>query len=105
MSRIDPVRQLRRLRRSEPERPDAPDEARSTLPVPVGAARTLPPSPEPAEGGAGFTAHLLGQGGERRGLKGGSPVLDTARTAYNRIEYSGKNDRRARKGRIAKTDV
>jgi hypothetical protein len=105
MSRIDPVRQLRRLRRSEPDRADAPDEVRSTLPVPVGPARTLPPSPETADGGAAFSAQLLGQGGERRGLKGGATVLDTAKAVYNRTEYSGKNDRRARKGRITKTEV
>jgi hypothetical protein len=108
MSRIDPIRQLRRLRRPDsanPDAPDAPEEVRSNLPVPVGAARTLPGSKPPAEGGAGFAAHLMGQDGQRRGLRAGPAVIDIAKASYNKVEYSGSHDRRARKGRAAKTEV
>ena len=31
--------------------------------------------------------------------------IDSASASYNRIEWSGGNDRRARKGRIAKTEI
>lgn len=36
-----------------------------------------------------FAAHLLGQDGQRRGLRGGAPVLAAARSAYLEAEYSG----------------
>ena len=72
------------------------------LPVPVAG----PPSPPlPEDGAAAFTAQLIGQGGEKRGLKGGKPVLDKARHAYVEAEWTGPNDRRLKAGKIAKTEV
>lgn len=50
-------------------------------------------------------AQLLGQDGQKRGLRGGKPVLDQARTAYLETEYSGAADRRPRRGLITKTEL
>ena len=59
----------------------------------------VPDPTSQGEGGSarldvGFAAQLLGSGGQRRGLKGGAPVLDEARSAYLRTEWSGRADRR-----------
>jgi hypothetical protein len=50
-------------------------------------------------------AQILGQDGVKRGLRGGKPVLDQARTAYLETEYSGAADRRPRRGLITKTEL
>ncbi len=79
---------------------------KSGLPVPVAA-----PSPKPAQAGgrapaqAAFAAQLIGQGGQKRGLKGGPPVLEEARSAYLGAEWSGPGDRRTRRGRITETEI
>jgi hypothetical protein len=52
-----------------------------------------------------YAAQLLGQDGQRRGLRGGAPVLDAARSAYLGAEYSGENDRRPLSGLIAKKAI
>ncbi|MFM8819827.1 MAG: hypothetical protein ACKOD3_04690 [Phenylobacterium sp.] len=58
-----------------------------------------------AEGAAALSAHLLGQKGARRGLKGGAPVLDAAKEAYETTEWSGGADRRKKSGRRARTKI
>ena len=76
----------------------APDEAAEPPARPA-------PSP-PADGGASiFAAQMLGQTGQRRGLKGGPPVLDAARSAYLGTEHSGPADRRPKPGRNEDTDI
>lgn len=72
---------------------------RSNLPVPVTA-----PAPKAAPA-ASFDAQLMGQDGQKRGLRGGQPVLDHARSAYLGAEYSGKGDRRPPKGAFSKTEI
>ncbi len=68
-----------------------------------------PPSPTPeasepiAE--AAFTAQVLGQTGQKRGLKGGQPVLEQARSAYLGAAYSGAADRRPAPGRVTRTKI
>jgi len=69
------------------------------------------PEPESAEPlaperptAAAVKAQLLGEK-PRRGLKGGPEVLEQARSTYLQNEYSGRHDRRPRKGRITKTEV
>ncbi len=52
-----------------------------------------------------FQAQMLGQGGGRRGLKGGPLTLDHAKAVYLETEWSGPDDRRAPSGKIKKTDV
>lgn len=69
--------------------------------APARAAPTAPADP----GAAVFAAQLMGQSGQRRGLKGGPPVLDAARAAYLETRYSGAADRRPRPGRSEDTDV
>ena len=54
---------------------------------------------------AAFAAQLMGQGGQKRGLRGGPETLDKARSAYLETEWSGPSDRRPRPGRITKTDI
>jgi hypothetical protein len=106
---IDPIRRAARLRRAAKavdQGRAAPEAGGAGLPVPVDAPRTVPPAAEIPASAATFPPQLLGQdGGERRGLRGGPAVIDRAKKSYNRVEWSGAKDRRARKGRHAKTEV
>ena len=43
--------------------------------------------------------------GARRGLRAGPTVIDSANSAYNKAHWSGEKDRRAPKGRVAKTEI
>lgn len=108
MSRIERIRRAELVRRANKSE-EAAEEAREAevvnLPVPVGRARTVPPRDERPGGAAQFAAQLMGQDGEKRGLKAGAPLFDAAKTTYSRIEWSGSKDRRARKGRITRTEV
>ena len=101
---IDPVRRpgaVRRVKRSETAGRHSVDRS-----VPAIYEPPKPPAVgRPARPEAAFAAHILGQEGQRRGLRGGREVLDGARTVYNRTEYSGAADRRAPKGGRAKTEV
>jgi hypothetical protein len=107
-SPIDPIRRPQPPRRPRKGPGDPVEEAyeaeTSNLPVPVGKARTVEP-PHPVHGGAAIEAQILGQTGARRGLRAGPTVIDTAKHAYNKTEWSGEKDRRAPKGRAAKTEV
>lgn len=57
------------------------------------------------EGDPAFSAQLLGQDGQRRGLKGGPPVLDAARSGYLKAQHSGPAERRPAPGRVTKSEV
>lgn len=61
--------------------------------------------PAPAEGYSTFAAQMYGQTGQKRGLRGGQPVIDAARAAYLETEYSGPDDRRPPKGLLKKTAI
>jgi hypothetical protein len=52
-----------------------------------------------------YAAQLIGQDGQRRGLRGGAPVLDAARSAYLGAEYSGENDRRPSSGLLVRKAI
>jgi hypothetical protein len=108
-SPIDPIRRAARLRRGARPEPESAEEAheaeRANLPVPMGAPRTVPPADEPQPAAAAFGAQLLGQDGQKRGLRAGPAVIVSAQSSYNQVEWSGAKDRRARKGRIAKTEI
>jgi hypothetical protein len=52
-----------------------------------------------------FAAQVIGQKGQKRGLRGGPPVLDAARSTYLGAEYSGQRDRRPRIGKARQTEV
>lgn len=103
---VDPPRgpgRVRRTRKVAAERPEAGDEAASAnLPVPVGKAQSIPTGSARASGDAAIHAQVIG---ERRGLRAGPTIHDEARVTYNSVEWSGSKDRRAPKGRKAKTEV
>ncbi len=78
---------------------DEPSCAGTNLPVPAA---------KPAQNDslvAPFEAQILGQDGQKRGLRGGQPVLNHAKSAYLGAEWSGKADRRPPKGLFSKTEV
>lgn len=96
---IDPIRRSERIRRAKQAlvaRGQSAEPA-ETLPVPVAKA----PAPKPA---VPVAVQLLGEG-ERRGLRGGEPVLKAAKTAYVRTEWSGSADRRTPKGSLTKKEI
>lgn len=110
MSRIDRIKRTvsaRRAARAQAERIDNARPVQSTnLPVPTGPVtgpRTL--RDDRRRGDSEFNAQVMGQDGQRRGLRAGPSLLDIARAAYSRVQWSGVYDRRARKGRTAHTDV
>ena len=107
-SSIDPARRSSRARRPRKSAAELLDDleagravAPSNLPVPVSPAQTLPPR-TPVASAAAIEAQLQG---ERRGLRAGASLIDEAKVTYNKTHWSGSKDRRAPKGRAAKTDV
>ncbi|WP_426030297.1 hypothetical protein [Caulobacter sp. DWP3-1-3b2] len=109
---IDPIRRVQAARRALPaprdtDRPEADGEdvtfVRDEAPAPH------PPPPKNTNRGRGafatFAAHVMGQSGQKRGLRGGQEVLDAARSTYLGTEYSGPADRRPRAGLIKKTEI
>ena len=99
----------RRNRRIKAE-PPSPAESRALVPT-----ETAPGEPdsvvEPAadeprrDGFATYAAQVLGQPGQKRGLRGGPETLDRARTTYLGTEWSGPSDRRPHPGQITKTEI
>jgi hypothetical protein len=84
--------------------------SRALVPVDFPADAAEPParpapSPPADPGAAVFAAQMMGQTGQRRGLQGGPPVLDAARSAYLGTEHSGAAERRPQPGRAKDTDV
>ena len=108
-SPIDPIRRAQRLRRAIRSTADEPEEVFESddrnLPVPVGPVTRPQPRAAAEPAASAFSAHLIGQDGQKRGLRGGPETLDNARTVYVRTEYSGAFDRRARAGRTHKTEI
>lgn len=78
--------------------------------VPVGERISHDPAPaqkpsRPAAPAAAFAAQIMGQDGQKRGLRGGAPVLDAARSTYLGAEFTGEKDRRPPVGKTRKTEV
>ncbi|MCO8019691.1 hypothetical protein NI456_12570 [Brevundimonas diminuta] len=92
-------RERRRAGALVPTEAEGSEEAADPAASPAKPAVTPPPPP------AAFAAQVLGQSGQKRGLKGGVPVLDAARTTYLGREYSGRHDRRPSPGRARKTEI
>jgi len=67
-------------------------------------ARPAPTPPADASPAA-FAAQMIGQSGQRRGLRGGPPVLGAARNTYLGAEYSGPAERRPKPGKATDTDI
>ena len=104
MSRIERIRRSAFSERTNP----ANDHARTEEARPISTHR-VEPAGSPRSGGgdpaAVFAAQLIGQDGQKRGLRAGPQAIDAARGAYNKVEWSGSKDRRARVGRTAKTSI
>jgi hypothetical protein len=110
---IDPIRRAQAARRALP----APRDADRPNPEGEGAdgeedvtfVRDEQPAPPPRDARRGafatFAAQLMGQSGQKRGLRGGQEVLDAARSTYLGTEYSGPADRRPKAGLIKKTEI
>jgi hypothetical protein len=108
MTAIDPIRRAARLRRAA--RADHETSEESVPPFDAGLPAIAGPGaaarePEPLQGAAVFDAQLIGQGGEKRGLRAGPSHIEGAAKSYNRTEWSGSKDRRARKGGITRTQI
>ena len=103
--RVDdpPPRDGRGRRGRDKPAADPSPSAEAKLPVAVSARTDKGPSP--LESFAAFAAQLLGQGGQKRGLRGGPETLERARSTYLETEWSGPSDRRLHTGRITKTDI
>ena len=71
------------------------------LPVVVSEARAIEADPPAGP----IEAQILGQEGQKRGLRGGAPVLNQARSAYLGAEFSGSANRRPRPGVVARTEI
>ena len=106
---VDPVRPFERRqirRRAEDTSRAAPADGGTNLPVVIETAHAEEiADPPPAQGYSVFTAQVYGQTGQKRGLRGGQPVIDQARAAYLETEYSGSDDRRPPKGLLRKTEI
>ncbi|KRA61725.1 hypothetical protein ASD79_06340 [Caulobacter sp. Root655] len=103
---IDPIRRAQATRRALPapretDRPEADDEEVTF----VRDEEPAPPPPPRRGAFATFAAHIMGQSGQKRGLRGGQEVLDAARSTYLGTEYSGQADRRPKAGLIKKTEI
>ncbi len=68
------------------------------LPVPVA-------NPLSDLSAASFAAQILGQPGQKRGLRGGEETLNLARSTYMKTEWSGRADRRLQRGRMTRVRV
>ena len=99
-------------RRSADRRAKKESASRELVPVgkavhhnPAGPAAQQKPLTEAQAAAAAFAAQMLGQGGQRNGIKGGPPVMDAARSAYLGAEYAGEKDRRPPVGTTKRTDI
>lgn len=110
---IDPIRRAGAARRAlpAPRETDRPETDGTTDGEDVTFVRDEEPAPPPPPRNRGrnafaaFAAHLMGQSGQKRGLRGGQEVLDAARSTYLGTEYSGQADRRPKAGLIKKTEI
>ena len=107
-SPIDPIRKNALVRRTRnPHAADEPQGAETEdrqVPVVIEGSPAHTHA-SAAKGASVFAAQLMGQGGQKRGLRGGPETLGAAKSAYHQTEWSGGADRRARKGGVTKTDI
>ncbi|WP_421739554.1 hypothetical protein [Caulobacter sp.] len=102
---IDPIRRAGPARRALPAPRDSDRRDEEDEIVFVRDEEPAPAPPPRRNGFATFAAHLMGQSGQKRGLRGGQEVLDSARSTYLGTEYSGEADRRPRAGLLKKTEI
>ena len=97
-------------RRSAERRDASTSASRALVPTDFPAEPAEPPArpaptPPPDLSAAAFAAQVIGQTGQRRGLKGGPPVLDAARSSYLGANYAGGAERRPKPGKATDTDI
>jgi hypothetical protein len=101
---IDPIRPSDGDRRSRLRRKaDSPARSESrqdAAQLPAVIAQDKPIDPQPV-----LAAQLMGQDGQKRGLRGGPQTLAQARAAYLSAEWSGAIDRRNRTGLFSKAKI
>ena len=85
--------------------PARPPETAAEPPAPTCLPAAVPAESRSKGGPAAFAAQVLGQEGQKRGLRGGLPVLRQARSTYLETEWSGPADRRPGAGRVKKADI
>ena len=102
---IDPIRRTGPARRAlpAPRKTDRHEDEDETVFLVEGEPQPAPPPRR--EGFTAFAAHVMGQSGQKRGLRGGQEVLDNARSTYLGTEYSGEADRRPKAGLLKKTNI
>ena len=108
----DPIDPSQRSASTRPTRRGGSDrrregegQARPDMMFPVPAPERHEPDPPAPPSDSAFNAQVMGQGEQKRGLKGGKEVLNKARGAYLGAEYSGEADRRPPVGIIKKTEI
>ena len=72
------------------------------------AARKVAPKgamTEAQAAAAAFAAQVLGQGGQRNGIKGGPALMDNARSTYLGAQYSGEEERRPAVGTNTRKEI
>ena len=104
-----PQRRTGDRRQGDERREGEPRPARALVPSdappePADEPAPAPTPPNPVQPSV-FAAQMIGQTGARKGLKGGPPVLDAARSTYLGNAYSGAAERRPRPGKASDTDV
>ena len=99
-------------RRAKDEAKKQASASRELVPVgkpvhhdPAGPAARKAPLTEAQAAAAAFAAQVLGQGGQRNGIKGGPPLMDNARSTYLGAEYSGDKERRPPVGATTRKNV
>lgn len=103
-----PQRRTGDRRQGDERREGQPRPSTALVPSddPVAGEAQSPSTPAPvAAQPSAFAAQIIGQSGARKGLKGGPPVLDSARGTYLGAEYSGSKERRPRPGKTTRTDI
>ena len=99
-------RRIAQRRSGDPTPADVPEtQSASTAVVPTQPAVSAETPRSRLESLAAFAAQMLGQGGQKRGLRGGPETLEHARATYLETEWSGPSDRRIQAGRITKTEI
>lgn len=107
---IDPVspagpdRRTRNRRTRWRRAVEANDAETAMVTIGPDAPAPTPGSP-PVEPAAAFATQLLGQPGQKRGLRGGPETLEKARLAYLDAVWRGRRDRRIARGVATVTDV
>lgn len=81
-----------------------PDSKPPHLPVLIETPQTRTRRAQAADDPA-FSAQALGQSGQKRGLKGGAPVLNAARQSYLHTQWAGPGDRRQPAGVLRRDEV